>query len=113
MKFQIARNKGLTPKRKKEQRNPRVRHRKKFEKAKIKRKSQVRMCPYYIWCVHLTCVCVCVCVYTGTYSGTRTAAIWRREEWHQIKLSKKCKDKVIQLINCTNYNLSVFVSYFS
>lgn len=39
--YQIARNKGLTPQRKKEMRNPRVRHRKKFQKAVIKRKSQV------------------------------------------------------------------------
>lgn len=39
--YQISRNKGLTPKRKKEQRNPRVKHRKKFRKAVIKRKSQV------------------------------------------------------------------------
>eukprot|EP00731_Ephydatia_muelleri_P015339 Em0008g1059a len=39
--YQIAKNKGLVPKRKKEQRNPRVKHRKKFEKAKIKHKSQV------------------------------------------------------------------------
>lgn len=39
--YQIAKNKGLAPKRKKEQRNPRVKHRKKFEKAKIKHKSQV------------------------------------------------------------------------
>lgn len=40
--YQISRNKGLTPKRKKEQRNPRVKHRKKFRKAVIRRKSQVR-----------------------------------------------------------------------
>ncbi len=40
--YQIARNKGLMPRRKKEQRNPRVRHRKKYQKAVIKRKSQVR-----------------------------------------------------------------------
>lgn len=39
--YQISRNKGLTPKRKKEQRNPRVKHRKKFHKAVIKRRSQV------------------------------------------------------------------------
>lgn len=39
--YQISRNKGLTPKRKKEQRNPRVKHRKKFRKAVIKRRSQV------------------------------------------------------------------------
>ena len=39
--YQISRNKGLTPKRKKEQRNPRVKHRMKFRKAVIKRRSQV------------------------------------------------------------------------
>ena len=40
--LQIARNKGLAPKRKKEQRNPRVKHRKKFDRAKVRRKGQVR-----------------------------------------------------------------------
>uniref|UniRef100_A0A1B6CGF7 Sas10 C-terminal domain-containing protein n=1 Tax=Clastoptera arizonana TaxID=38151 RepID=A0A1B6CGF7_9HEMI len=40
--FQIAKNKGLTPHRKKEMRNPRVRNRNKFKKAKIRRKGQVR-----------------------------------------------------------------------
>jgi len=39
--YQIAKNKGLTPHRKKEQRNPRVKHRIKFRKAKIRRKGQV------------------------------------------------------------------------
>ncbi|KAM9299039.1 something about silencing protein 10 [Gastrophryne carolinensis] len=40
--YQIAKNKGLTPKRKKIDRNPRVKHREKFRKAKIRRKGQVR-----------------------------------------------------------------------
>ena len=40
--YQIAKNKGLQPKRSKLQRNPRVKHRHKFEKAKIRRKGQVR-----------------------------------------------------------------------
>ncbi|XP_060073510.1 something about silencing protein 10-like [Ylistrum balloti] len=40
--YQIAKNKGLTPKRKKEQRNPRVKNKLKFRKAKIRRKGQVR-----------------------------------------------------------------------
>ncbi|MGH0121388.1 UNVERIFIED_CONTAM: hypothetical protein FKN15_077790 [Acipenser sinensis] len=40
--YQIAKNKGLTPKRKKIDRNPRVKHRKKFRRAKICRKGQVR-----------------------------------------------------------------------
>ncbi|CAG8572922.1 12412_t:CDS:10, partial [Acaulospora morrowiae] len=37
--YQILKNKGLTPRRKKEQRNPRVKHRNKYEKAKKKIKS--------------------------------------------------------------------------
>lgn len=41
--YQIAKNKGLTPRRKKEQRNPRVKHRNKFRKAKIRRKGQVSL----------------------------------------------------------------------
>ncbi|GLV39910.1 Something about silencing 10 [Carabus blaptoides fortunei] len=40
--YQMAKNKGLTPHRKKEQRNPRVKHRNKFRKAKIRRKGAVR-----------------------------------------------------------------------
>ncbi|XP_023229583.1 something about silencing protein 10-like isoform X2 [Centruroides sculpturatus] len=40
--YEIAKNKGLTPHRKKEVRNPRVRHRKKYERAKVKRKGQFR-----------------------------------------------------------------------
>lgn len=37
----MAKNKGLTPKRKKIDRNPRVKHREKFRRAKIRRKGQV------------------------------------------------------------------------
>lgn len=40
--YQMAKNKGLTPHRKKEQRNPRVKHRQKFRKALIRRKGAVR-----------------------------------------------------------------------
>lgn len=38
---QMAKNKGLTPKRKKIDRNPRVKNREKFRRAKIRRKGQV------------------------------------------------------------------------
>ncbi|KAJ0068927.1 hypothetical protein NL108_015159, partial [Boleophthalmus pectinirostris] len=38
--YQMAKNKGLTPKRKKIDRNPRVKHREKFRRAKIRRKGQ-------------------------------------------------------------------------
>ncbi|MBZ3879383.1 Something about silencing protein 10 [Sciurus carolinensis] len=40
--YQIAKNRGLTPRRKKIDRNPRVKHRKKFRRAKIRRRGQVR-----------------------------------------------------------------------
>ncbi|XP_054472832.1 something about silencing protein 10 isoform X1 [Anoplopoma fimbria] len=40
--YQMAKNKGLTPKRKKIDSNPRVKHREKFRRAKIRRKGQVR-----------------------------------------------------------------------
>ena len=40
--YEMEKNKGLTPKRKKEQRNPRVKYRKKFENAVVRRKGQVR-----------------------------------------------------------------------
>lgn len=39
--YKMAKNKGLTPHRKKEQRNPRVKHRNKFRRAKIRRKGAV------------------------------------------------------------------------
>lgn len=45
--WQMAKNKGLTPHRKKEQRNPRVKHRNKFRKAKIRRKGQVSVFPLF------------------------------------------------------------------
>ena len=45
--YQIAKNKGLTPHRKKENRNPRVKHRNKFRKAKIRRKGQVTIVILY------------------------------------------------------------------
>ncbi|KYO31925.1 something about silencing protein 10 [Alligator mississippiensis] len=40
--YQMVKNKGLAPKRKKADRNPRVKHREKFRRAKIRRKGQVR-----------------------------------------------------------------------
>uniref|UniRef100_A0A673GTM4 Something about silencing protein 10-like n=1 Tax=Sinocyclocheilus rhinocerous TaxID=307959 RepID=A0A673GTM4_9TELE len=40
--YQMSKNKGLTPKRKKTDRNPRVKHREKFRRAQIRRKGQVR-----------------------------------------------------------------------
>ncbi|XP_032190402.1 something about silencing protein 10 [Mustela erminea] len=40
--YHIAKNRGLTPRRKKIDRNPRVKHREKFRRAKIRRRGQVR-----------------------------------------------------------------------
>jgi len=39
--YQIAKNRGLTPYRRKDLRNPRVKHRNKYRKAKIRRKGAV------------------------------------------------------------------------
>ena len=41
--YQIEKNKGTTPYRKKEYRNPRVKHRMKYRKAQISRKGQVKV----------------------------------------------------------------------
>lgn len=41
--YQMAKNKGLMPKRSKESRNPRVKHKEKFKKALKKRRSIVSM----------------------------------------------------------------------
>lgn len=49
--YQIAKNKGLTPHRKKEQRNPRVKHRNKYRKAKIRRRGAVSS-SIYISCFY-------------------------------------------------------------
>ena len=40
--YEMAKNKGMKAKRSKEQRNPRVKHKKKYLKAKVRRKGQVR-----------------------------------------------------------------------
>ena len=40
--YEMSKNKGLMPKRSKLQRNPRVKHRVKYQKAKVRRKGQVR-----------------------------------------------------------------------
>ncbi|NWY76056.1 SAS10 protein, partial [Erithacus rubecula] len=40
--YQMIKNKGLTPKRRKIDRNPRVKHREKFRRARIRRRGQVR-----------------------------------------------------------------------
>lgn len=40
--YKMAKNKGLTPHRKKEQRNPRVKHKERYRKALIRRKGAVR-----------------------------------------------------------------------
>ena len=45
--YQISKNKGVVPYRKKEYRNPRVKHRMKYRKAQIRRKGQVSLFPKY------------------------------------------------------------------
>ena len=68
---QMAKNKGLMPKRKKEQRNPRVKNKLKYRKAKIRRKGAVshlnalvivyteKKNPVAVaWCTTCTCIVV-------------------------------------------------------
>lgn len=47
--YQIAKNRGLTPHRKKELRNPRVKHRNKYRKATIRRKGAVSIYFVFLW----------------------------------------------------------------
>ena len=68
---QISRNKGLTPKRSKEQRNPRVKHRRKFKKALQKRKGQVHTFTHMSCLVALhTCTCCRFCLFKQSSVGT-------------------------------------------
>lgn len=50
--YQMAKNRGLTPYRKKELRNPRVKHKNKYRKALIRRKGAV--------CIYIY-LCMCMC----------------------------------------------------
>jgi len=63
--YQIAKNKGLTPRRKKELRNPRVKNRMKYRKAKIRRKGQVRFMNIQILCseFHIMILSINNCIF--------------------------------------------------
>lgn len=63
--YQIAKNKGLTPRRKKELRNPRVKNRMKYRKAKIRRKGQVRLINIKILCLefHIIIISINNCMF--------------------------------------------------
>lgn len=74
--YQIAKNKGLTPYRKKEQRNPRVKHRKKFRKAVIHRKGAVSK-PLRETVGSLKVL------FLGSRSKKRNVSIWWRNIWNK------------------------------
>ncbi|XP_070195441.1 something about silencing protein 10-like isoform X2 [Littorina saxatilis] len=65
--YQMEKNKGLTAHKKKEARNPRVKHRMKFRRAKIRRKGQVRD-----FKAHKN-------LYTGEVTGIRSGIIRSRK----------------------------------
>lgn len=89
--MQIAKNKGLVPKRKKEQRNPRVKHRKKFEKAKIKHKSQVSIYYLMTWLVDYKILPTpSLFTKTGTSCDAGVAPVWWGEDGHKSNPVKKC-----------------------
>lgn len=62
--YQISKNKGLTPHRNKEQRNPRVKHRNKYRKAKIRRKGAVSITYITIIQIILLSSVLCWDIYT-------------------------------------------------
>lgn len=87
--YQISKNRGLTPYRKKELRNPRVKHRNKYRKAKIRRKGAVSLrwdidqILYYGTCINLLCNITFVLLnlnfsFTGQRSCERNQPLWRR-----------------------------------
>ncbi|RWS28673.1 transmembrane protein 87A-like isoform X1 [Leptotrombidium deliense] len=83
--YQIAKNKGLTPKKKKELRNPRVKHRTKFKKALVRRKGQVRQPRKELH------------KYSGEMSGIRSSVI-KSQECNYFQVHKALyKDSVISI----------------
>lgn len=106
--YQIAKNKGLMPSRKKEQRNPRVKHRNKFRKAKIRRKGAVsqniltnfvifhviaKLSVYFFF--HF---CFILVFFLGSRSATRTFTLRRRNFRHQGFCFEEYQIKVIKII---------------
>lgn len=63
--YQISKNKGLTPRRKKELRNPRVKNRMKYRKAKIRRKGQV--CLIYFLFIMIVSFFCCVLIHLNDF----------------------------------------------
>lgn len=88
--YQMAKNKGLTPQRKKEQRNPRVKHRNKYKKAIIRRKGAVS----FIHCVILNVVSLIYFFNIDERSKERIIKVWRGNFRYQGFSYKECKNKI-------------------
>lgn len=94
--YQIAKNRGLTPYRKKELRNPRVKHRNKYRKAKIRRKGAVCMKNKHLLLL-LTCtrdgVLGCFILHKLFLSGERgengTDSLLRRDLGYQSRCEER------------------------
>lgn len=96
---QIAKNKGLTPYRKKELRNPRVKHRNKYRKAKIRRKGAV--CTYvyffeiyYLYHVYVAQSFMELLFFLGKGSQERGNTVQWRNVWNQGQCSEEYKVEV-------------------
>lgn len=87
---QMAKNKGLTPKRKKIDRNPRVKHREKFRRAKIRRKGQV--CVLKQGVIIIVYYCCCCCCRPLFVSG-RTSSVLIPCFCHQVRQVRREETK--------------------
>lgn len=76
---QMAKNRGLTPRRKKIDRNPRVKHREKFRRANIRRKGQV--CIPHIDETIFIPLFKCIIKLLGTVSVCRRISLTQEYMW--------------------------------
>lgn len=92
--YEMAKNKGLTPKRKKELRNPRVKNRRKYEKAKIRRKGQVRTTPALLNVKKLAFFISKLNLVSGTNAESGNSGLWRRGVWYKNTVNEEHKVQV-------------------
>lgn len=85
--YQMAKNRGLTPYRKKELRNPRVKHRNKYRKATIRRRGAVRIMRHEIILIRREPqqFTLNILFLAGERSEERTDSLRRRDFWYQSR----------------------------
>lgn len=98
--YEMAKNKGLTPYRKKEQRNPRVKYRNKYHKALIRRKGAVSVKQKKLNVSHIALIYEKFCyifenLFTGKDSEKGADSLSRRNLGYQSGSDKKHKIHLI------------------